>query len=328
MPMHLKDQENRIHEGCGFYMRDPRRVLLPGHIVLSTEDVVAFAEYVIGGGAHGWGGECPCPEAVTRAVRTIGSINLESRRVAGLPAFNRGEAAAHEGQPKTSRLLSDEQFFAMFKEKFAGWRPVPHDLAKLPEAIRKFIQALMDKMSPEDKTLAYASQVEENKALQKQLMEYRQKLLAKDKEINTLGDYVTEVERKLEGCENTIASNEKKFANMMERAVNAEAAHTREQDAHITVANELSRTVAMLEDHKQRLADTEETLKAAEDLLQESEEARERQNERFRGRRANNSAAGETEAVESDPATEEPEAPQSGTSDSDDAAVSDDDDSE
>ena len=308
MPIHLKDMENRVHENCGFTMRNPGLVMMPGHIVLPTPSFLEFAVYIICGGARGWGGACPCPEELKQAVHDIKNLNLEALTDKHA-APSLGVAPLAPSGAKPHRILTDEAFFAMFKDKFANWKPIPADMAKLPEPVRKYMTALMDKTDPDDKAMAYVAQVDENKKLQHQVMEMRQKMLVKDKEITALGDYVTEVETKLERCEQVVASGETKLGAALERAATAEAAHRQEQDAHIEVANQLAITIAELDSCQQTLGETAETLKLAEDLLKESEEARERQNARFRGS-GSDAEASEAAAVEGDPAAEErPEDP-------------------
>jgi len=312
--MHLKDLENRMHEGCGFYKRDLRRILLPGHILLETGQFVEFASYVIRGGAHGWGGECPVSDAVRQAVGDIRLMNLDVLTDPGASPTLAGEQPGESPAKGPHRILADEQFFAVFKEKFANWKPIPSDMARLPEAIRSFILTLQDKSDPDGKARAYAAMVGEQNGLKKQLTDYRQKLLAKDKEVSGLSEYVDSVEAKLTACEKVISDNEKKFTDSQERLVNAQAAFKAEQQAHIDVSNELSLKIARIDELEAQVASLTEDLKVAEELLTQSEEARERQNARFRQGRVSDEAAGEAAEAEAAKISEEPEATGPGTS--------------
>ena len=310
MPMHLKDLENRMHESCGFYHRDPSRVLLPGHIVLTTEDFAAFAEYIITGGGHGWAGSCPYPRAIEQAVGTIKRMNMVALTDRRAPAFIGDDTPASQAKG-THKLLADEQFYMLFKEKFANWKPIASDMARLPEPVRNFIAALQDKAGPEDKTLALLAQTEENKALHKQITEYRQKLLARDKEVSGLSEYVDEVESKLTEAEKKAEAFEERFVLGQKHLGDANAAFKAEQQAHIDVSNELSLKIARIDELEAQMASLTEDLKVAEELLTQSEEARERQNARFRQGRVSDEAAGETTEVEAAPPTEESVEPES-----------------
>jgi hypothetical protein len=316
MPKHLKDLENRIHEGCGFYLRDNRRILLPGHIVLPTESFVDFASYVILGGVHGWQGACPCAADVRKVIEAVSTLNPDSLTDPAAPnRVGRQEAAAVAGKGP-SRLLTDEAFYAMFKEKFANWKPTAQDMGRLPEPVRKYMTALLDKADPEDKAMAYVAQVDENKKLQQQIMEYRQKLLAKDKEIAGLGDYITEVERKLATAEAVASESALNLATCREARVNAEQDAQDQRYKQEALADEAAKLRSDLHATQEELTGTQETLKSAEDLLNQSEEARERQDERFRPgatARAEDAEQGQAEEVEGNPQAEEPEAPQRDT---------------
>lgn len=283
MPKHLKDVENRVHEGCGFYRRDIRRVLLPGHIVLPTETFLEFASYIIRGGSHGWKGECPHPAQVERIIKEISAVNIDSLTDPAAPATKKESGSEKTESRKSSKLLTDENFYAMFKEKFANWRPVPADMARLPEPVRKFIAALQTKMDPESKTLETETLRDQNQKLQKQLNEHRQKLLTRDKEKTGLSEYIDSIEAKLDIAERMGESQDRKMREMEEklRAAQEEAQHQKEKQAYLD-----KQLTTLQEEHnktKEVLKSTTDNLRTAEELLEQSEEARVRQVERFRG---------------------------------------------
>lgn len=310
--MHLKDLENRIHENCGFYQRNPARVLLPGHIVLSSADFAAFAAYVLGGGAHGWGGACPFPEAIKEAINQVRRINTSALTDASLPPVIGAEQEAP--QKVANRTLTDEAFYAMFREKFANWKPVASDMAKLPEPIRKFIEALQDKGDPEGRVLTVTALQSEKKELEKTIVGLRQKLFDKEKEIDGLGEYADQLASQTDAAKQAAEQAETKMHETQHELSSVRKQSQEQLERINSLESKVLSQGSEISTLKDSLKSSQETLQIAEDLLKQSEEARERQNARFRGSGEVAETSGEAPAPESTEDSGEPEVPGPGTS--------------